>query len=88
MEIKVLKDEKDKLLIQFANKNATFASLLKDELWQTKGAEAVALDKRHPLVGHPELMIQGKEPKKLLKAAAESLKKKLNDFEKALPKDF
>ncbi|MBN2420940.1 hypothetical protein JXB27_01520 [Candidatus Woesearchaeota archaeon] len=88
MELKFLKEEKDSVIVQFENKDATFASLLKDELWQTKGVDAAAIDKRHPLVGHPELMVQGKDAKKLIKTAAVSLKKKLEDFEKALPKDF
>ncbi len=88
MEVKFLKDEKDSAVVQFENKDASFASMLKDELWQTKGVDAAALDKRHPLVGKPELMVQGKDAKKLMKLAAENLKKKISEFEKELPKDF
>jgi DNA-directed RNA polymerase subunit L len=88
MKAEVLKEDKDMIKIKFANEDATFANALKDELWNTKGVDIVTLDKRHPLVGKPELVVQGKEPKKLLKLAAQDLKKKVEEFEKEVLKQI
>ena len=88
MQIEFLKDEKEEAKVKFTNEDSTFANALKDELWSTKGVEISALDKRHPLVGKPELTVQGKEPRKLIKAAAQNLKKKVEEFEKAILKEI
>lgn len=86
MKVEFLKDEKEIAKIKFDNESATFAAALKDELWNTKGVEVSTLDKRHPLVGKPELVVQGKEPRKLLEAAAKNYKKKVDEFEKEVLK--
>ncbi len=88
MEIKVLSETKDMLKIKLENDFATLASAVKDELWNTKGVDLATLDKRHPLVGKPELRIEGKEPRKLMKSAAASFKKKVEEFEKAVLKEI
>ena len=88
MELKFLKDDKDSLKVQLENEYATLGAAIKDELWNTKGVDAAMLDKRHPLVGKPELSIQGKEPKKLAKTAAQNFKKKIEEFEKAVLKEI
>ncbi|MEK6886928.1 MAG: RpoL/Rpb11 RNA polymerase subunit family protein [Nanoarchaeota archaeon] len=88
MQLEFLKDEKEEAKVRFPNENSIFANAIKDELWLTKGVEIATLDKRHPLVGKPELVIQGKEPRKLMKTAAQNLKKKVEDFEKAILKEI
>ena len=88
MKVEFLKDTKDEAKIRFENEDSTFANALKDELWQTKGTDIATLDKRHPLVGKPELTLQGKEPRKLIKSAAQNFKKKVEDFEKAVLKEI
>lgn len=88
MLIEFLKDEKEEAKMKFPNENAIFANALKDELWSTKGVEIVTLDKRHPLVGNPELVVHGKEPRKLIKTAAQNLKKNVEEFEKAILKEI
>ena len=86
MDVLFLKEEKESVTLRFDSESATFGSALKDELWDTKGVDIATLDKRHPLVGKPELAVHGKEPRKLLKTAAQNLKKKVEDFEKAVLK--
>ncbi len=88
MQIEFLKDEKEEAKVRFENEDSIFANALKDELWSTKGVEIATLDKRHPLVGKPELAVQGKEPRKLIKTAAQNLKKKVEGFEKAILKEI
>ncbi len=86
MKVEILKEDKDSAIIKFENENATFVAALKDELWSTKGVDLATLTKKHPLVGKPELAVQGKEPKKLLKTAAQNYKKKVDEFEKLILK--
>ena len=88
MKVEFLKDTKDEAKIAFENEDSTFANALKDELWQTKGTDVAVLSKKHPLTGKPELTLQGKEPKKLIKSASQSFKKKVEDFEKAVLKEI
>lgn len=87
MNIEFLKDEKERAHVRFENEDKTFAAALEDELWATKGVEAVAVDKKHPLIGKPELILHGKDPKKLMKEAAQSYKKKVEEFQKAILKE-
>ncbi len=88
MNIKILKEENNKIEIRFENQDATFGAALKDELWSVKGVEAAALNKRHPLVGKPELIVHGKDGKKAMKEAAQSYAKKVEDFEKQIMKEL
>ena len=87
MEIQFLKDEKESAVVKLENEAATLAIAINDELWQTKGVDLASINKRHPLVGKPEIMVQGKEPRKLLETAAKNLKKKVEEFEKAILKE-
>ncbi|HME87229.1 MAG TPA: RpoL/Rpb11 RNA polymerase subunit family protein [Candidatus Nanoarchaeia archaeon] len=88
MELKFLKEEKDHVIIQLTNDQATIGNLLKDELWITKGVDSATFDKRHPLIMKPELAVHGKDAKKLVKEAAMSIKKKVDEFEKAMLKEL
>ncbi len=88
MNIQFLKDEKDAVKIQLENEDTTFGNALKDELWNTKGVEVATLNKNHPLVGKPELLVQGKDARKLLKTAAQNLKKNVEEFEKLALKEL
>ncbi len=88
MNVEFLKNEKDFIKAGFDNEDATFANILKDELWATKGTEAAVVNKKHPLVGKPQLIVQGKDVKKLIKTAAQSLKKKVDEFEKLALKEL
>lgn len=88
MKIEILKEDKEKILLRVGNEDITLARAIKDELWDTKGVDIAALDKKHPLVGNPELMVEGKEPRKLLKTAAQNFKKKVDEFEKEILKQI
>jgi len=87
MKVEFLKEDKESALIRLEDENATFGNAIKDELWEVKGVDVATLDKRHPLVGKPELTIHGKEPRKLLETAVQNYKKKVEEFEKAILKE-
>ena len=86
MKVEFLEDNKEEVKLKFENEDSTFANAIKDELWNTKGVDIATLDKKHPLVGKPELTVHGKDPKKLLKTAAQTLKKNVEEFEKEILK--
>jgi DNA-directed RNA polymerase subunit L len=88
MNIEILKEEKDMIKIKLENDNATFGYALADELWITKGVDAAVVSKKHPLIGKPELLVQGKDAKKLVKTAAQSFKKKVEEAEKSFLKQI
>ena len=86
MEFTILEEDKDSIKIRFENEDATFANALKDEIWNDKNVDAATVTKKHPLVSKPELIVQGKDVKKILKTAAENLKKNVEDFDKQVQK--
>lgn len=82
MELKVLEEDKSRLLLQIKGEDHTLCNVLKDELWNDKNIKASAFRIKHPLVGIPEILSEtnGKEdPRKALINAAKRLEK---EFEK------
>ena len=84
MEFKVLEESKTKLIFVLEGETHTFANVLKKELQGIKGVEIVTYRVEHPLVGVPKFHLEtsGVEPRKALKSALASLKKKAKEFEK------
>ena len=77
MEINVLEHTKTKLRIQIKGEDHTFLNLLKKELYNDSSVKYAGYKIEHVHVGIPELILEteGKEPKKVLLAAASRLKK-------------
>ncbi|MFC1728226.1 RpoL/Rpb11 RNA polymerase subunit family protein [Nanoarchaeota archaeon] len=87
MELKILNEEKDKLVLEVEDKYATFASAIKSELWNDQKTKVAAVNKKHPLVGKPEITVEGPNPKSLLTEAAKRLQKDLDKFKKDFSKE-
>lgn len=88
MELTVLKDEKDKLILEIEDPYSTLAAAIKNELWKDQKTKVAALNKKHPLVGKPQIVVEGPNPRALLTEAAKSLKKELDKFKKDLTKEL
>lgn len=86
MNVELLQDEKDKVKLRVENEFATLLGAVKNELWSTKGVDVAVLNKRHPLVGKPELTVHGKDAKKLVKTATQKFKEEAEEFEKNILK--
>ena len=88
MEFKVIEESKTKLVFELTEETHTFCNALRKELENTKGVEISVYDIDHPLVGIPKFQIEtkGVEPRKALKDALKSLKKKTEDFKKEVNK--
>ena len=88
MELNVLKDEKDKLTIQVGNDFATIASAIKNELWNDPKIKVATVTKKHPLVSKPEIIIEGTNPRMMLKDAVKRVKKNIDNLKKDFAKEL
>jgi len=86
MEIKVVEEDKNKLVVEIAGEGHGFVNALKKELNKDKNVKAAGYNISHPLVGVPKLIIHAKDPKKKLADAANTVKKQAEDFLKAFKK--
>ena len=83
MEFNVIEESKTKLIFELKGESHSFCNVLKKELQETKGVELVTYKIDHPLVGIPKFQLEtkGVEPRKALKSALATLKKKVKEFE-------
>jgi len=90
MEVKVLKEEKDALLIELVGESETFANLLREELWNVKGVIEAAYIREHPELSQPKLWIktEGINPREVLRIAIDNLIKKFSELKKAYEKSI
>ncbi len=88
MNVKVLEDEKEKLLLEFNDETETITNLLASQVWEENGKAAAV--REHPFIENPKLVIIGRNPKRLLKKASASLEGQCEDlkeeFKRALEK--
>jgi DNA-directed RNA polymerase subunit L len=78
--MKVIKDTKNELEIEITGETHTLCNALRKILMEDKNVESAAYVIDHPIVGQPNLYIKGKDPKKSLKKAATTLKKRCDEF--------
>jgi DNA-directed RNA polymerase subunit L len=78
MELKILKEENNKLVLEIFEDTHTFLQLLKEYLLKN-GAKFVGYYKDHPENKSVIFYIEGDNPKEILKKAKESI---INDFSK------
>lgn len=84
MEFTVLEESKNELVFQLKGETHTFCNVLKEELYTVKGVKVATYRIDHPLIGIPTFMLgtSGVEPRKALKEALKSLRKKAEEFKK------
>ncbi|MBT3813965.1 DNA-directed RNA polymerase subunit L [Candidatus Woesearchaeota archaeon] len=84
MDFKIIEESKEKLVFELEGETHTFCNALKKELQETKGVTVATYKIDHPLVGVPRFQVEtkGVDPKKAIKDALKSLKKKVSEFEK------
>ena len=84
MAFTVVEESKTKLVFDLKGESHTFCNLLKEELLTTKGVVTATYRVDHPLIGVPHFMLEtkGTEPRKALKEALASIKKKAEAFRK------
>jgi len=83
MELKVVQEEKNKLIVEINGEDSTFCNLIRKELWNDSHVKAAAYAQDHPDVSVPVIIVEtdGKEePRKALTEAAKRVKKDLDKF--------
>ena len=86
MELTIIEETKTKIVFELKGESHTFCNLLKDELLNTKGVALASYRIDHPLIGVPHFLVEtkGVEPRKALKDALASIKKKAEVFKKEI----
>ncbi|MBS3097981.1 DNA-directed RNA polymerase subunit L [Candidatus Woesearchaeota archaeon] len=89
MEIKVIEDKKNRIIIEFGDRDHTFCNVLKNELVNDSHVKIAGYNVKHPLVGKPQIIVEtdGADPRRALTDAAERLKKLVERFEKEFVKE-
>jgi len=77
MEIKVISEDKNKLIFEIQGEDHTLANALRKELWNDKKIKAAGYQVEHPLIGIPKMVVETNSgsPRTAIKEAIERLKK-------------
>ena len=88
MEIKVIENNKKRLVFDIIGADHTFCGALKKELWNDKSIKVSAYNIEHPLLGVPRFIVEtdDKEPQKTLLDAIKRIQKKNEQFAEAFKK--
>lgn len=89
MEIKILENDKNRLMFQLVGADHTFCNALKKDLLGIKGVEIATYAIEHPQVGIPKMLIETKgavTPKKAILEALKTLQAKNKEFTTAFKK--
>ena len=80
MKVKTTKMGKDGISVEIEGAGHTLANVLRETLWDDKTVTSAAYEKKHPYLGHPNLMIKGKNPEKSLKDAVKRTQDMFSEF--------
>ncbi len=78
--MKIIKDTKNELEIELEGESHTLCNVLRKILMEDKDVRAAAYVIEHPIIGEPKLYIRGKNPRKSLMNAAETLKSRCEEL--------
>ncbi|MBS3143135.1 DNA-directed RNA polymerase subunit L [Candidatus Woesearchaeota archaeon] len=87
MELKVLEESKTKLHLEIQGLGHGFCNILKQELWNDEHIKISAYSLKHPLVGHPMLIVET-DTKKSPRDAIEDAIKRLQKTNEKTSKEF
>jgi DNA-directed RNA polymerase subunit L len=84
MEVKILKNEKTELEVEFVGADTSIPQLLVARLNEDKSVEFAGFKKDHPLVGNPRIFLKTKkkEPAALLLEKLEEIKGEVESLKK------
>jgi len=90
MEIKILKEEKNKIEFEIIGEDHTLCNAIRNELWAQDNVEATAYRIKHPLVSNPVMLIETSkgDPKTALNNSIISLKKQVKELKDLFSKNL
>lgn len=82
MELKVVKEDERKLLLELQGETVAFAHMLKDELWKDSNIKEAAAIKEHPYLSEPKIFVAVSRgtPRVALEKVADSISKQAKEF--------
>lgn len=86
MELKIIEDEKDRILIEVGEEDHTFCNVLVKKLNEDEDVKFAAYSIDHPLVGVPKLLVEGKNVRSLIKRAVKALSEEAEEIKKLASK--
>jgi DNA-directed RNA polymerase subunit L len=77
LNVKILEEKKNKIIFELDGDTHTVAAAMTKELWNDDKVKASGYTIDHPLLGHPQFVVEtdGEEPRKAVSAAAKRLAK-------------
>jgi DNA-directed RNA polymerase subunit L len=58
MELKIIEQEKNKLVLEIEGEDHTFCNVLKDELWNDEHVKLASYNIKHPVVSSPYVIVE------------------------------
>jgi DNA-directed RNA polymerase subunit L len=87
MNVKIIEDESKSLVIELHGFDRSIAELIKEKVSESEDVEFASVEKDHPEIGVPRLVVKSsKSAKAHVLKAIESLKDELTELEKEIPK--
>lgn len=82
MEIKILKEEKNRIEFEIIGEDHTLCNVIRDELWNEDNVDISAYNIKHPLISNPVMLVETSkgDPRKALQGAVSDLKKKIKEL--------
>ncbi len=82
MELKTVKEDDKKLIVELGGETIGFAHMLKDELWKDASIKEAAAIKEHPYLSEPKILaaVSRGSPKTALEKVSENISKQAKDF--------
>jgi DNA-directed RNA polymerase subunit L len=87
MKLNIVKEEEGYVEVEFGGESHTLLNLLQSSLLEDPAVEMAGYTRPHPLMDRSRLFIRfkgKKDPKTILKKAADNAEAKLNDFNEGL----
>ncbi|HLD05928.1 MAG TPA: DNA-directed RNA polymerase subunit L [Candidatus Nanoarchaeia archaeon] len=90
MEVKILEEDKNRLVFEIHGEGHTLANALRKELWQDKHITAAGYQMDHPLLGNPKMVVEtdGKAPRKAVEDAVSRLQTNNEKFQEKVKKEM
>lgn len=91
MEMKVLEEDKNKIMMEFSEGGHTLCNALREECNNDKNVKAAGYNLRHPLFGKPKFFVEteGRESgREAMEEAAKRLKKEVDKIRNAVDKEI
>ena len=82
MELKIIEDNKGKVVFEIIGADHTLSNILKEKIASQKDVDACSYNVEHPLTSNPKFIIQAKNAKKAIEDAIKDLKKDNEEFKK------